>query len=249
MSTIGTRSRMLSRFGCVVSLICLLAISAGLPAAEPATPTATGQPLLVGWAGVDITPPRPVNLVGQHGKRISQGVDDPVTATVLALETKGATANAVEQGLLISMDICGVHMAVQDRVKEMVKSKLADFDADKLFLNATHTHTAPMQIDGFVPAYEITAQEQAQGVMTGSEYGEFLCEKLTEAAVRAWNGASPAASAGPWATPWSATTAAPCTWTAMPKCTAAPTPRSSTASKATKTIACRWCSSGMPSSS
>ncbi len=147
--------------------------------------------MFVGWASADITPPRPVNLVGQMGKRISQGVDDPVTATVLALETKGPDGKATEQALLISMDLCGVHLAVQDRLKELVKGKLADFDADKLFLNATHTHTAPMQIDGFVPAYEVTKEEQAQGVMTGTEYGAFLCEKLTDAAVRAWNGRQP----------------------------------------------------------
>lgn len=173
---------------CLVLLTCLLALAAGLPAAEPAKPSASLPPLVVGWASTDITPPRPVNLVGQHGKRISQGVDDPVTATVLALETKGPDGQAAEQALLISMDTCGVHMVVQDRVKEMVKSKLPDFDADKLFLNATHTHTAPMQIDGFVPAYGITKEEQAQGVMTGSEYGAFLAEKLADAAAQAWNG-------------------------------------------------------------
>jgi len=114
-----------------------------------------------------------------------------VTATVLALETKGPDGQATEQAMLISMDMCGVHRAVQDRLKELVKARLPDFDADKLFLNATHTHTAPMQIDGFVPAYEVTEEEKAQGVMTGTEYGAFLCERLTEAAVQAWSGRQP----------------------------------------------------------
>jgi hypothetical protein len=191
MSQIDTVSSVLRRLGCVVTLTGLLALSAAVLAAEPGKPAAAHQPLFVGWASADITPPRPVNLVGQMGKRISQGVDDPVTATVLALETKGPDGKAAEQALLISMDTCGVHMVVQDRLKELVKGKLADFNADKLFLNATHTHTAPMQIDGFVPAYEITKEEQARGVMTGTEYATFLCERLTDAAVRAWSGRQP----------------------------------------------------------
>ena len=67
MSRIHTISRVLRRLGCLVSLTCLLAFSAGLRAAEPAKAPAAGQPLLVGWASADITPPRPVYLVGQHG--------------------------------------------------------------------------------------------------------------------------------------------------------------------------------------
>jgi len=42
--------------------------------------------LYVGWASVDITPEKSVNLVGQMTKRISQSVLDPLTATALALE-------------------------------------------------------------------------------------------------------------------------------------------------------------------
>ena len=42
------------------------------------------------WVGasVDITPAKPVALVGQLNKRISQKVLDPLTATALALETR-----------------------------------------------------------------------------------------------------------------------------------------------------------------
>ncbi|HBE41128.1 MAG TPA: hypothetical protein DDW27_07980, partial [Bacteroidales bacterium] len=43
--------------------------------------------LFVGWAVADITPERPVALVGQLHKRISEAIQDPLTATVLALET------------------------------------------------------------------------------------------------------------------------------------------------------------------
>ena len=39
--------------------------------------------LLVGWSSVDITPESPVPLQGQFAARVSEGVLDPLTATVL----------------------------------------------------------------------------------------------------------------------------------------------------------------------
>ena len=42
----------------------------------------------VGWSEVDITPDRPVALIGQLHKRISKSVQDPLKATILALEIK-----------------------------------------------------------------------------------------------------------------------------------------------------------------
>ena len=57
--------------------------------------TATGAgALYVGWATVDITPDKPVALVGQLHKRISQKVRDPLTATALAVETRGEFTRA-----------------------------------------------------------------------------------------------------------------------------------------------------------
>lgn len=42
--------------------------------------------LLIGWAQTDITPDAPVLLAGQFHTRVSEGVLDPVTATILAFE-------------------------------------------------------------------------------------------------------------------------------------------------------------------
>ncbi|MHC4527814.1 MAG: hypothetical protein ACYS29_08050, partial [Planctomycetota bacterium] len=67
---------------------CILSVfgsqnMAGKPTVE-AVQQSTEQTLYVGWASADITPRRPVALVGQMSKRISQSVLDPLTATVLA---------------------------------------------------------------------------------------------------------------------------------------------------------------------
>jgi hypothetical protein len=42
--------------------------------------------LKLGWATVDITPDRPIFLAGQMYTRVSQYVQDPITATALVVE-------------------------------------------------------------------------------------------------------------------------------------------------------------------
>lgn len=87
-------------------------------------------------------------------KRISKEVKDPITATVLALES-GAKDGPKEQAVLISCDVASIWKIAQDAVRERVKAKLPDFDSDKLFLSATHTHTEPTLAD-FYKAYDVS---------------------------------------------------------------------------------------------
>jgi hypothetical protein len=49
--------------------------------------------LKIGVAQADITPDRPVALTGGRTAPISKGVNSPVTANVLALETAGGRAS------------------------------------------------------------------------------------------------------------------------------------------------------------
>jgi len=166
--------------------LCSLVIS-GARAGEAKTPG-----LRVGWASTDITPERPVTLVGFHGKRISSGVRDPLTATVLAMENVGPEGNVTEQAIMVSCDVIWIRKATQDAVKKLVGERLPDFDSDKLFLNATHTHQGPQQESGtFKNKFDLTPEEKARGVMTGDEYGRLLAERVAEAAVKAWQARKP----------------------------------------------------------
>ena len=143
--------------------------------------------LRVGWATTDITPDKPVVIVGFHAKRISRGVRDPLTATVLALESVGPTGDVAEQAITVSCDLILIRKSTQESVKRILAERLPDFDSDKLLLNATHTHQGPMQQSGtFKAAFDLTPKERAQGVMTGDEYGKLLAERVAEAAVKAW---------------------------------------------------------------
>lgn len=147
------------------------------------------DPLLAGWAGTDVTPPRPVALTGQLHKRISTGTRDPLTATVLALETSGPDGRR-EQALMISADLIMIQWVIQDRLKAMLEPRLSDFDTAKLFLFATHTHTGPGLVDTtFGDLYDVSNDP---GVMKASEYADFFLERVGRAAEQAWKSRGPA---------------------------------------------------------
>lgn len=140
------------------------------------------RPLRVGWATADITPPRPVVLIGQLHKRVSIGIRDPLAATVLALEAPGG--DKPEQAILVACDLLFVPRQIQQRLQERIRTQLLEFDSAKLFLNATHTHTAPGLVDStFRGLYDVTNDP---GVMKASEYAEFFVDHVAEAVTRAW---------------------------------------------------------------
>ncbi len=118
-------------------------------------PSASASELHAGAASVSITPDRPVALSGQMHTRISKSVRSPVVANALALESR-----------------------------ERVRARIPGFDADKLILSATHTHTAPVLEEGF---YEIPKE----GVMQPAEYADFLVSRVADAAVAAWESRRP----------------------------------------------------------
>jgi sugar phosphate isomerase/epimerase len=146
------------------------------------------NPLFVGWASTDITPQKPVNLVGQYEKRIARRTHDPLTATALAFETRGDTG-PVDQAILVSCDVIGVPKAVMEKLREKLKPRLPDFEVRKLLLNATHTHTAPGLVETAYKPYDVSGDA---GVMKPSEYAEFFVDRVAQAAVEAWQNRKPA---------------------------------------------------------
>ena len=130
--------------------------------------------LYVGWAVADITPDKPVALVGQLEKRISVSVQDPLNATVLAIETRGDNGRK-EQAIMVSCDLLFIRAQTQKKLQNEIVKKLTDFDAAKLFLNATHSHTSPGVIDDeFLGLYDISNDK---GVMKPSEFEAFFIKK------------------------------------------------------------------------
>lgn len=147
-----------------------------------ANSTPTEFPLYVGWASVDITPTKPVALEGQMYKRISKSVHDPLYATVLALETQREDGGK-EQAILISCDLLFVPRPTQEKLKELVNKRLTDFNVEKLFMNATHTHTGPLTQEFYGKWFDMS---QDEGLLQPAEYKDFFLARVTEAVVQAW---------------------------------------------------------------
>jgi hypothetical protein len=142
--------------------------------------SSVGSPdnILIGWASKSITPTRPSILAGQFHARVSKNVNDPITSTAMAIDSGS------DQAIMVSCDLVAIRDGIQDKLREMLDSKLPDFDIKKLFLNATHTHTAPEMGEGTYPP-------QDKEVMTSTEYTEFLVDRLCEVVVEAWENRRP----------------------------------------------------------
>ncbi len=142
--------------------------------------------LHVGWSSVSITPDVPVQLAGQFYERVSEHVRDPLLATALALETRQGE-QGLEQAVIVSCDLTNIPDGLQDRVKQRVAANVPGLDVAKIFLAATHTHTAPVLRPGFYP-------EPGPGVMHPLEYIDLLVERVAQAIEQAWQSLEPAAA-------------------------------------------------------
>ena len=165
--------------GIVATTPSLLISKNNIPLTSSPRDKKTGQ-LYVWWSVADITPKNPVALTGNMGKTISEAVMDPLTATVLALETNNGTK---EQAIMISCDLLFIRRQTQQKLQSIVKKELPDFDHTKLFLNAIHTHAGPGVIDG--EFWDVRCSND-EGVMKPSEYEEFMIKQVSDAVIKAW---------------------------------------------------------------
>jgi hypothetical protein len=152
-------------------VFCLLAVAltaTSLPGAE----------LWIGAATTNITPDQPVALDGHRALRISNKVESPITATALALESREGD-KVLDQAIIVSYDLVGVRPGILEGFRARVKPRLADFDVTKLFVSATHTHNAPVTVEG-----RYTLPDR--GIMKPAQYAEFLTTKVAETVQRAW---------------------------------------------------------------
>ena len=84
----------------------------------------------------------------------------------------------MDEAILVSCDLVGIRTGILEKVRQKVKPRLPDFDLSKLSLCATHTHTAPVTLEG---RYTLP-----DGIMTPTEYAEFMTTKVADAVVESW---------------------------------------------------------------
>jgi len=152
-------------------------------AAVVAAAQAHAATLHVGTARCDITPDMPSFLHGSFSARVSTGVQYPLTASVLALESREGD-KSLESAMIVSVDTCVVRASFLLPLREAVQEQLPEFDLGKLIVAATHTHTAPTTLDGNF--------KQQEGVQVPSDYVRAAVAKIAAAARQAWEGRKPA---------------------------------------------------------
>jgi hypothetical protein len=134
--------------------------------------------LRFGSATVDITPDKPVALDGQRNVRISKTPETPISATALALESRDG-GRVVDQAIIVSCDLVAIRDGILQMVRSKVQPRLKDFDTRKLFLSATHTHTAPVTLEG---RYNLP-----EDILQPAEYAGWMTTRLADVIVEAWH--------------------------------------------------------------
>jgi len=135
---------------------------------------ATADDLKIGWSQTNLSPDRPVAM---RYKKLSEGVMDPIFATVLALESGSNSKN--EQVVLVSCDLLWIpdgnryEVNLRDSVRSRVGKMLRGFPTENIVLSATHTHVAP-------------SLHHAD-----EKYFEFIVKQISEGIVQAWQSRKP----------------------------------------------------------
>ena len=147
--------------------------------------------LSVGTARSDMTPPKSVALWGQFNLRLSQGVETPLTANVVALESVATNAiNAengpsLDQAIFVSVDLVMTTPELLAAVKNKVALRDASIVPEKIVISATHTHTAPAF------ALDMPKLPVSDEIMDYPEVIDFLAERITDTVVAAWKNRKP----------------------------------------------------------
>ncbi len=145
--------------------------------------TAAGSQLHIGAASVSITPEEPVALSGQMRTRISTRVDSPVTASALVVESRDGD-KSLDSAIMVSCDLVVIRDGLLDEVRTALKRRLPEVDPQKVFLSATHTHTAPEMVEG---RYELPKS----GIVQPEDYRKFFTERVVGVIEKAWTSRGP----------------------------------------------------------
>ena len=134
----------------------------------------------IGWASRDVSEQGPVLITGQAHQRISTGVKDPTTVTVLVMEEQG------EYVAFLSGDFTSIEGLFLEEVKAAARERIPDFDGDKILFNATHTHTAP-RFALQSPGYDKAPLDRVD-TFPPVKYRQRLLGLVVDALEEAWTG-------------------------------------------------------------
>jgi hypothetical protein len=127
-----------------------------------------------------MTPDRPAMLQGQMHRRVAREAMDPLQVTALVIEG----GDLLDTAILISCDLTFVPEGLHRAVRERLASRLPSVPSEKIFLNATHTHTSLVLEGGsYLPP--------DGDVMTPEECTALVTTCAVQAAEEAWERRAP----------------------------------------------------------
>jgi len=145
----------------------------------------------IGWAQTDITPDRPVYVIGQLYSRISSYVHDPITATCLVLE------NGEEQMTMISCDMGSVPTMHIEKILSRVN--VPELDKSRVVFNVTHTHNASMFSQNTTLEVYFKSvlgdlcpeMQEPENILKDDEAAEFYIQRIVALIEDAWESRVP----------------------------------------------------------
>ena len=142
------------------------------------TVSAAEPGLRIGWGRRSLNPGRPVAITGQFYLRVSLAEYNPVVVEALAVE------NGKDAAIFVSADMVSLRGGILDRVRSKLRAEAPEIPADKLILNATHTHAGPLFSN---------AEPAVPGLtyMPTGEILDFLSARIAGAVIDAWKSRAP----------------------------------------------------------
>ena len=137
--------------------------------------------MLIGWSSKDVSSNERVTITGQAFERISTGVFDPTTITVLVMD------DGKDNVIFISGDFTGITTELIREVKTAVSEKAPEIDTSKIIFNATHTHTAPRYQSLTNGGYDKAPRDKVD-IYPPDKYRAFLVEQVSDAVAEAYKG-------------------------------------------------------------
>ncbi len=144
----------------------------------------TKNMMRVGWGQTDMTPPEPVLVSGQFHARVSEGVADPITATVLILDA------GTDHAVMVSCDLVSISNALRDSVRERCQH-IEGLNPAKIIFNATHTHTGPEVRPNDMGGTTAQGSGVELPIMNVTTLVAFMADKIAEALQAAWKERTP----------------------------------------------------------
>src|SRR5262249_31792714 len=139
------------------------------------------EPLQVGVAEVEITPPKGFPMAGYYHERLATGTKDPLKARAIVFRS------GKEQAALVVCDLCGISADLTAEVRRQASAR-AGIPERHIIVSATHSHTSPDYARDLYEYLGHATPERPAGA-----YAARLIHGVVEAVVEAHQKAEPSA--------------------------------------------------------